>query len=465
MSDALSFRHILTARGIERHRCVRLDAAGRIAAIEPIPDEAGVRYDGWLALPGMPNAHSHAFQRALTGQGEATRGDAVEGGDSFWGWREAMYGIAAKITPDDLHAIAARAYGDMLRGGYTSVAEFHYLHHLPDGTPTPVMAEALIAAAADVGIRLVLLPVYYRRGGFDRAATPAQRRFVHAGIDDYLTLLSELTGVALGIAPHSLRAVPPEELAPLETGAVAVLGDDFPRHIHIAEQPAEVEACVAALGGTPVDVLADTVALSERWQLIHATHATEAELARIIAAGAGVVLCPLTEAYLGDGIFPARHFVEQGGRLSIGSDSNVRLDAVEELRLLEYGQRLVSGNRACLAAETGLGGPLWRRCAEGGARALGQPVGRLEAGAQADIVALDPAHPALAGLPPERALDALVTGGDGGCVADVWVGGRRRVSGRVLADAGRIDRDYRRTLAALGLGNDGAPAVGRGRAP
>jgi formiminoglutamate deiminase len=459
MSDALRFRHILTARGIERHRCLRLDADGGIAAIEPIAAEAGIRYDGWLALPGMPNAHSHAFQRALAGQGEATRGDVAGGGDSFWSWRQAMYGVAANISPDDLHAIAARAYADMLRGGYTSVAEFHYLHHLPDGTHSPAMAEALIAAAADVGIRLVLLPVYYRRGGFDRAATPAQRRFVHAGVDEYLTLLSDLTGVALGIAPHSLRAVPPEELAPLETAAVAVLGEDFPRHIHIAEQPAEVEACQGALGATPIDVLADAVALSERWQLIHATHATEAELDRVIAAGAGVVLCPLTEAYLGDGIFPARRFVARGGQLSIGSDSNVRLDAVEELRLLEYGQRLAAGRRACLADETGLGASLWRRCAAGGARALRQPVGSLAVGASADIVALDPAHPALAGLPPERALDALVTGGDGGCVADVWVGGRRRVSGGALADADRIDRDYRRALAALGLGYDGQQAV------
>jgi formiminoglutamate deiminase len=454
MSDALRFRHILTARGIERHRCLRLDATGRIAAIEPIADPNGVRYDGWLALPGMPNAHSHAFQRALTGHGEVATGE-----DSFWGWREAMYDIAGKITPEHLHAIAARAYGDMLRGGYTSVAEFHYLHHLPDGTSSPAMAEALIAAAADVGIRLVLLPVYYRRAGFDRAATPAQRRFVHAGIDDYLRLLSDLTGVALGIAPHSLRAVPPGELALLENGATALLGDDFPCHIHIAEQPTEVEACLAALGRTPVDVLDDAVELSGRWQLVHATHATEAELDRVIETGAGVVLCPLTEAYLGDGIFPARRFVERGGRLSIGSDSNVRLDAVEELRLLEYGQRLAGGRRACLADESGLGGPLWRRCAEGGARALGQPVGSLAVGAPADVVALDSAHPALAGLSPERALDALVTGGDGGCIADVWVGGRRRVAGRVLADADGIDRDYRRTLAALGLGESGSQAV------
>lgn len=455
MSDALHFRHILTARGIERHRRLRLDAAGRIAAIEPIAEKSGVRYDGWLALPGMPNAHSHAFQRALTGQGEAARGDASKQEDSFWGWREAMYDVAARVTPEDLYAIAARAYGDMLRGGYTSVAEFHYLHHLPDGSPSPAMAEALIAAAAEVGIRLILLPVYYRRGGFERAATPAQRRFVHAGVDDYLTLLSGLTGVARGIAPHSLRAVPPEELALLEAGAASVLGDDFPRHIHIAEQPAEVEDCMAALGRTPVDVLADAVELSDRWQLVHATHATEAELDRVIAAGAGVVLCPLTEAYLGDGIFPAGRFVARGGRLSVGSDSNVRIDAVEELRLLEYGQRLTGGRRACLADDTGLGGPLWRRCAEGGARALGAPVGCLEAGAQADIVALDPAHPALAGLPPDRALDALVTGGDGGCIADVWVGGRRRVSGGALADADRIDRDYRRTLESLGFGENG----------
>lgn len=443
MSAALRFRHILTARGLERHKRILVDDEGRIGAIE---DESGPVFDGWLALPGMPNAHSHAFQRALVGHGEAARGE-----DSFWSWRRAMYDLAAALTPDDLHAVAARAYADMLRGGYTSVAEFHYLHHLPDGGRSPAMAEAVVAAAREVGIRLVLLPVYYRRGGFGRPADDAQRRFVHASLDEYLGLLESVAGVPRGIAPHSLRAVDPAELEALDAAAAAVLGPSFPRHIHIAEQRREVEQCVAALGRTPIDVLADAVELDPCWQLVHATHATAAELERVAAAGAGVVLCPLTEAYLGDGLFPVRRFVAGGGAIGVGSDSNVRLDAVGELRLLEYGQRLREERRACLADDSGLGATLWRRCAAGGAGALGQPVGELAPGRWADVVSLDPQHPALAGLAPERALDALVTAGDARCIADVWVGGRRRVRSGASLAGDIVQARYRAAQTRLGL--------------
>lgn len=443
MSVVLRFRHILTARGVERHKRLVVGDDGGIVAIE---DEPGPTFDGWLALPGMPNAHSHAFQRALTGHGEAARGE-----DSFWSWREAMYRLAAALTPEDLYAVAARAYADMLRAGFTSVAEFHYLHHLPDGSRSPAMAEALVAAAGEVGIRLVLLPVYYRRGGFTRPADPSQRRFVHAGIDDYLALLAAVDGVPRGIAPHSLRAVEPAEIAALEAGARTVLGADFPRHIHVAEQRREVRECEAALGRRPIEALAEAVELGPRWQLVHATHASESELGLVAAAGAGVILCPLTEAYLGDGLFPARAFLRLGGRLAVGSDSNVRLDAIEELRLLEYGQRLREERRACLADADGLGVALWRRCAEGGAAALAQPVGSLATGRRADVVSLRPDHPALAGLAPERALDALVTAGDAGCVADVWVGGRQRVRDGAVAAEAAVGPRYRAALRRLAL--------------
>lgn len=443
MSAALRFHHILTARGVERHKRLVIDDAGRITAIE---DEPGPDFDGWLALPGLPNAHSHAFQRALVGHGEAARGE-----DSFWSWRQAMYGLADALTPEDLRAVAARAYADMLCAGYTSVAEFHYLHHLPDGTRSPLMAQAVVEAAREVGIRLVLLPVYYRRGGFGRPADSAQRRFVHAGVDGYLRLLEALRDVPRGIAPHSLRAVDPAELADLETGAAAVLGPRFPRHIHISEQRREVEECRAALGRTPIETLADAVELGPQWQLVHATHATPGEVDLVAAAGAGVVVCPLTEAYLGDGLFPVRRFVARGGRIAVGSDSNVRLDAVEELRLLEYGQRLREERRACLADADGLGGALWRRCAEGGGAALGEPVGGLAPGLWADIVSVEPAHRALAGLAPSRALDALITAGDAGCIADVWVGGRRRVRAGQPVGGDTIATDYRAAMARLGL--------------
>ena len=443
MNSFLRFQHILTARGIERHKRVVFDQSGRITALE---DEAGDEFDGWLALPGMPNAHSHAFQRALTGQGETARGE-----DSFWSWRDAMYRLANTVTPDDLYAIARRAYADMLRGGFTSVAEFHYLHHRPDGIPGTEMARAVIEAARATGIRLVFLPVYYRQGGFGLPPASGQNRFVHEGVDAFLELLEAVADVPRGIAPHSLRAVEPREIALLEKAAVDLLGPDFPRHIHIAEQRREVEACREALGMSPIEALMDAVEIDRQWQLVHATHASELELALVAGCDAGVVLCPLTEAYLGDGVFPATEFAALGGSMAIGSDSNVRLDAIEELRLLEYGQRLANERRACLATEAGLGRPLWERLAAGGARALAQPVGVIEPGAWADIVSLDPNHPALAGLAPERVLDALITAGDSRCLQSVWVGGRARATGGAVSNEADVAADYRSALTRLEL--------------
>ena len=452
MNSFLRFQHILTARGIERHKRVVFDDSGRITALE---DEEGDEFDGWLALPGMPNAHSHAFQRALTGRGEAARGE-----DSFWSWRDAMYRLANAVTPDDLYAIARRAYADMLRGGFTSVAEFHYLHHQPDGRRGAEMARAVVEAARATGIRLVLLPVYYRHGGFGLPPASGQHRFVHRGVDAFIELLNAVSDVPLGIAPHSLRAVEPGEIALLEKAAVELLGPNFPRHIHIAEQRREVEACREALGMSPIEALMDSVGVDEQWQLIHATHASELELALVAGAGAGVVLCPLTEAYLGDGIFPATDMATLGGSMAIGSDSNVRLDAIEELRLLEYGQRLANERRACLATEDGLGRPLWERLSAGGGRALQQRVGVLEPGAWADIVSLDPSHFALAGLGPERALDALITAGDAGCLESVWVGGRVRATAGAFADEAEVGAEYLSALKRLELAGPEGEAHG-----
>lgn len=446
MSRTLAFQYVLTPTGIARDARITVEAGGRIASVE---QGGKPPWDGFFALPGMPNAHSHSFQRALAGQAEARAGS-----DTFWSWREAMYGLANKVTPKDLRAIAAQAFADMLRGGFTSVAEFHYLHHLPSGRPSLSMAQAVLDAADEVGIRIVLLPVFYQTGGFARAgaeleARAEQRRFVHRDIDAFCRMLEQLASRPCGLAPHSLRAVPPRLLHPLIEAASGILGDSFPIHMHIAEQPREVEDCRHAFGLTPVDLLSETVSLNERWNLVHATHVSRSELETMASIGVGTVLCPLTEAYLGDGIFPAADFVRLRGRIAIGSDSNARIDAVEELRLLEYGQRLSDGMRARLANEEGIGAPIWRLAATSGARALAQPVGAIERGRYADLVVLDEAHPALLGVQPERVLDALITGGDARCIRDVYVGGERLVQNGRMANGRRIGSRFARTMRTL----------------
>jgi formiminoglutamate deiminase len=435
MSSSLSFQHILTPDGFERHKRLVIDEAG---AITDIVDEPGTEFDGWLALPGMPNAHSHSFQRALTGLGER-----AGGGDSFWTWREAMYAIADRIAPEDLVAVSARAFADMLRGGLSSVAEFHYLHHLVDGSRGPEMARAVVEGARIAGIPLVLLPVLYQAGGFDRPSSPRQHRFIHEELDDYLALIAELNDLPLGIAPHSIRAVEPAQIAVLDEAACDLLGEGFPRHIHISEQRLEVRQCVEAFGRTPIQVLADHVGLDAHWNLVHATHATDDERTLMLRAGVTAVLCPLTEAYLGDGIFAATDYVGAGGQVAVGSDSNIRIDAVEELRMLEYGQRLVTESRACLATGDGLGRPLWQRLAIGGGRALASNTGSVAPGMFADLVVLDPESPALAGLEGDAALDALVTAGNAADIRAVYVGGKEWVSaGRHVAEED-IQHEYR----------------------
>lgn len=431
----LSFRHILTPDGMLHDRALSVAADGRITAIEPATDHA----DGFLALPGIPNAHSHAFQRALAGHGEVP-----SGADSFWSWRDAMYRLAARVTPEDQAIIARHAYAEMLGAGFTSVAEFHYLHHGVDGSHSTEMAEAVIDAARATGIRLTLLPVFYAAGGFGAAPRPEQKRFVHASVDDYLGLLQKLRGkVTLGLAPHSLRAAPVELLPPLLAGARALLGDHIPVHIHVAEQVAEVEQCRAAHDCGPIELLDRRVGLDPSWHLVHATHADARERALIVARGANVVICPITEAYLGDGLFPADEFFGAGGTLAIGSDSNCRIDAFEELRWLEYGQRLRSKARARLADERGLGVPLWQSAVAAGARALGQDVGGIAVGQFADLIVIDSRSAALAGHTAATALDALVVNGSGRNLTATFVGGRRTAP---VVSGEAFDRCARRLL-------------------
>ncbi|MGH8161311.1 MAG: amidohydrolase family protein, partial [Gammaproteobacteria bacterium] len=322
-TTCLKFRYLLTSEGWLHDQAVVVDAEGLIEAVEP----ASGPWDGALAVPGVPNAHSHVFQRALSGCGEARHGE-----DSFWSWREAMYGLAARVDAEALYVIARQAYGEMLAAGFTSVAEFHYLHHGVDGARGPELAEAVVRAAEDAGIRLRLLPVLYQRGGFGQPPGAAQARFVHERLDDFLRLLDALRAHEPGLAFHSLRAVAPETFAATLEAVHALLGRDIPVHVHIAEQRREVGDCLAATGKTPIAALLEVVDVDRHWSLVHATHASRAELEAVAASGATVVVCPLTEAYLGDGLFPGTRYLANGGNVAVGSDSNARIDAVEELR-------------------------------------------------------------------------------------------------------------------------------------
>ncbi|WP_326522784.1 formimidoylglutamate deiminase [Sphingomonas sp.] len=401
-----------------------------------------------VAVPGLPNLHSHAFQRGMAGLAET----AGPGDDSFWTWREVMYRFVDALTPDDLLAVAAMAQVEMLEGGFTRVGEFHYLHHAPDGRPyadPAAMASALAAACAETGIALTLLPVFYAHSGFGGAApTDGQRRFVH-DVDGYARLLDASAGAiaglpdaVLGIAPHSLRAVTPEELARI------VLLTAGPIHIHIAEQVREVEDCIAWSGARPVEWLLDHAAVDDRWCLVHATHMTADETARMARSGAVAGLCPITEANLGDGIFPARDFLAAGGRFGIGSDSNVLIDGCEELRLLEYGQRLAHRGRNLLAGGGSTGAALWRGALAGGGQALGAPAG-IAVGAPADFLTLDTGHPSLAAREGNAILDALVFAAGRSAIDGVWRRGQRVVSGgRHIAREAIVQR-YRATLARL----------------
>jgi len=412
---------------------------GAIASVTiGVPPAGGaLRLDG-LALPGMPNLHSHAFQRGMAGLSE--RRGASE--DSFWTWREVMYRFLDQLDPDDVQAIAAQAFVEMLEGGFTALAEFHYLHHDKDGRPyadIAAMAGAIAAAAEETGLGLTLLPVLYRYGNFGEAApVHGQRRFVNDPdsyqrlIDASEAAIGHLPDARLGLAPHSLRAVGKADLTWL-----TALRPDGPFHIHVAEQTREVEDSLEITGRRPVELLLDTVGLDQRWCLIHATHLSDGERDAIARSGAVAGLCPITESNLGDGIFDGVRYRAAAGRFGVGSDSNVQIDAGAELRQLEYSQRLRDRRRSLLAeqqASTGLA--LWRNACAGGAQACGRAIGEIKVGSRADLVTLDFDHPALVGKAGAAALDSAIFAANALPLRDVLVGGRRVVSdGRHLAGA------------------------------
>jgi len=423
-----------------------------------VPAQPGDQLLGTV-VPGLCNLHSHAFQRGMAGLTEI----GGRSGDSFWSWRELMYRFLAHLDPDSFQAIAEQAYVEMLESGFTRVGEFHYLHHAADGRPyaDPAEMSARVAAAAQAsGIGLTLLPVFYAHADFGGAPpNPAQRRLIH-DVEGFARLLegcrralAGLPDAVLGIAPHSLRAATPDELAAL------LPLNDGPVHIHIAEQTREVEACLAWSGQRPVEWLLAHQPVDARWCLVHATHVIEAEWRGIIDRGAVAGLCPITEANLGDGLFPMRDFAAAGGRFGVGSDSNVLIDAAEELRLLEYGQRLHWRGRNVLARD-GLSSGRWLfgEAADGGASALGVGHG-LRAGAPADLVELDTSHPALLGRDGDALLDSWVFAARGGAVRSVWRDGQARVRDGRHVDRERIAARYARVLPRLlAMPLEGSPA-------
>ncbi|MFQ5562254.1 MAG: formimidoylglutamate deiminase [Parvularculaceae bacterium] len=447
----LFFENALLPGGWARNVAVDIDAAGAIAAVEANADARGLAADGKIALPGLANLHSHAFQRAMAGLAEF-RGD---GEDDFWSWRTVMYRFAADLSPDQLQAIAAQAYAEMLESGFTAVGEFHYLHHQPDGRPyadRAEMAARLADGAVEAGVGLTLTPVFYAHGDFGGApAHPEQRRFINDMdgfskiMDGAARALSALPGAVLGVAAHSLRAVAPEELDGLLN---AWLGG--PVHIHAAEQTKEVEACRAWSGRRPVEWLLDHCKVDARWQLVHATHMTDAETDAVAQSGAVVGLCPITEANLGDGVFNGVRYCAAGGRWGVGSDSHIRIDAAEELRSFEYSQRLFSRARNAIAAPgASTGRTLFNAAASGGAQALGRKTGALVPGHDADIVALDAGHPVFAGGKDDQWLDGWIFAGGKDCVQSVWARGRKVVEGGRHIARERIVGRFRAAMKEL----------------
>lgn len=443
----------LLSTGWAENVVISVDSDGHIAAVEagqaPAPGDA--RADGPV-VPAMPNLHSHAFQRAMAGLAEV----AGSGDDSFWTWREAMYRTVGLVDPDDVEAIAAKLYVEMLKGGFGRVVEFHYLHHTADGTPYSDPAEMslrIVNAAQAAGIGLTHLPVFYAHANFGGATpNPGQRPFLHDP-DRFLALLERLVpasadaGAELGYAIHSLRAATPDELQTI-LAAAPVSG---PIHIHVAEQTREVEDCLAWSGRRPVEWLLDEMPVDQRWCAIHATHMTAAETERLAKSGAIAGLCPATEANLGDGIFPATDFLAAGGRFGIGTDSHVATSVAEELRLLEYGQRLRDRRRNRLASGPGasVGRTIFDAALTGGAQAAGLGTAGIEAGARADLVVLDGTNPYIAAASGNQILDRWLFALGSETVRDVMIAGQWKIRNGRHDREEDIDHAFGRVLTKL----------------
>lgn len=429
--------YVYTPEGLQTNKAISISDDGRIAAI--------VAYTGWrflppagsevaeidllpgvALLPGFVNAHSHVFQRALRGHTHRPLSQQ----DSFWTWRRAMYAEAQRLTPDLLYEGAVRTYREMLVAGYTTVGEFHYVHHQPSGTPYAnpnAMSQALLQAGQDAGMRVALLMTAYAQSGFNQPPEEGQRRFCDASLEAYLERVEALraAGVPIGVAPHSVRAVPENWFR-----AIASYSHKYrlPLHVHADEQVAEIEQCRAAYGCAPIELLEHFGALGKLTTVVHATHANAGEIDLLARYGCTVCVCPTTEGDLGDGIAPYPELLARGIPLAIGSDSNTRFDPIEELRWAEYSARMRYQRRRVLIADAMASpGPLLldygtRR----GAQSLGIETGTIEQGMLADFVAIDVEHPALAGWNAGDFLDVLFFGASAEVVVGTWVAGKRR---------------------------------------
>ncbi|UFH50375.1 formimidoylglutamate deiminase [Pseudomonas sp. KNUC1026] len=428
-----------------------VDARGYLHSVQRGSTPSGAELLQGPVVPGMPNLHSHAFQRAMAGLAEVA--GATQ--DSFWTWRDLMYRMVGRLEPEHLEVVARQLYIEMLKAGYTSVAEFHYVHNDPQGVPYANPAELggrIAQAACSAGIGLTLLPVLYSYSGFGAAApSEGQRRFINS-TDSYLSLLPQLAATLddtqrLGLCFHSLRAVSAEQL----TTVLGATDARWPVHIHIAEQQKEVNDCLAWSGRRPIEWLYDQVAVDERWCLVHATHAEPHEVALMAQSRAVAGLCLTTEANLGDGLFPATDFLAAGGRFGIGSDSHVSVSPAEELRWLEYGQRLrdQQRNRLVGAQQRNVGQHLYEQALHGGAAALGQPVGALSVGQRADWVVLDGADPYLSSVPAESVLNRWLFAGGDRQVRDVMVGGRWVVQAGRHRDEAASATEFAKVLNTL----------------
>ncbi len=418
-----------TGTSFEPGRQIVIEPGGTIAAVEAVSADAAA-WPGRAVLPGMVNAHSHAFQRGLRGSGELF----PSGAGSFWSWRDSMYELVAAMDDTMLYDLSRRAFTEMLAAGITTVGEFHYLHHDSAGGGY-ALDEVVLRAAADSGIRIALLNVYYLAGGIDSPLQGAQQRFRTASCDEYWAQMDRLGDLldqstqTLGVAAHSIRAVSMDDLAALHGEAQR---RELVFHMHVEEQPAEIQACEAEYGDRPMAVLNERLNIDHRFCAVHCTHTTPDDLHGFLAAGGTVCVCPLTEANLGDGIPDGPRIVGGGGRVSLGTDSNLRISFVEEMRLLEYAQRLVTESRGVFVDASGrCAAALWQAATVNGARALGVNAGALQPGAAADLIALDLTAPTLAGWTPETLLDSFVFGSGAEAIAEVWVAGRKRVGGTV----------------------------------
>lgn len=443
-------RKALLADGWAENVRLQVDG-GRIAAVEHDANPSAADVKGGIVIPGLVNAHSHAFQRALVGRTEQ-RAPVTK--DNFWTWRSRMYALAQRIDADALTTIARQVYCEMLCAGYTGVTEFHYLHsESSESGPGAAMLQALATAADDSGIRLTYVPVLYERAGFDQLEPNAEQRRFATSLDQFEThyrAAREIAGgrFTVGIGAHSLRAVCAQSLARV---AALAKTDGVPMHLHIAEQQREVDQCLGALGARPVRWLMRHFDLDEHWCLVHATHMDDEEVAALAACGAVACLCPSTEANLGDGLFPLEKYLEQGGRIAIGSDSHVTINPFEELRWLEYGQRLVSQRRnVAPGRHSHTGRSLFEQAVAGGALASGRKgEGELRKGACADLVVLDEDSPMLLGHECGSLLDALVFSGFTLPINRVMARGEWCVIDGRHVEAEAAKRDYARTIARL----------------